>query len=533
MMRAHFSSLVVVAALSGLGCTAPSSDEQSDDLTWFWNKVPPSWDAQVTRPGDEAAASASRRACTYKRGAMPAATLGAELPVDKNIPIEHIIVLMQENRSFDSLLGHLNQYAGRDDVESAPEDASVPEDVSDPASPRHAWQHAPMECISDTNHEWAGSHLEYDDGRMDGFYQANHGFYEKGEVTVPASALDGERAMWWYDERDIPLYYQLASTFAIADHYHSSLLGETYPNRDYLYGATSRGVVTGSYVNVEGDSYPKKDVVIFDELTKRRVSWKIYAQDFKGVPGILPGVARLNAFFGPKKMTERLVMWGGIRIWGIADFKLDAKLGKLPQVAFVDATIFENVNGNDDHPPADIQNGQAFVSDVVHTVLKSPEWPSTALFITYDEHGGIYDHVAPPAACAPDDIAPNLAQDDDDPQYAANQDFPGGFDRLGVRVPFMVVSPYAKAGYVGHQTYDHTSITRFIEAKFKVPALTARDANALPPYDLFDFENPPFMTPPNILVPTVDQAKLDACRALFQSNAKYQTGSGLPKPAGK
>jgi phospholipase C len=410
---------------------------------------------------------------------MPAATLGAELPVDTDIPIQNVVILMQENRSFDSLLGHLNKYAGRTDIESAPDDTTVPENTSDPSSPRHAWQHAPMLCISDTNHEWSGTHVEWDNGAMDGFWQANNGFYEAGEVTVPNSftsaggttfsPLAGDRAMYWYDETDIPFYYQLASTFAIADHYFSSVLAETYPNRDYLYAATSKGVVTGNYVDTTGESFPGTDVVIFDELTKRHVSWKIYAQDLQGVPGIAPGVARLNAFFGPAKLTERLIEWGGIHIWGMAAFRLDAATGNLPQVAFVDGDVFENVNGDDDHPPSDIQTGQGFVSGVVQAVLASPQWPQSALFITYDEHGGIYDHVPPPQACPPDDIPPNLTQGADDPQYAANSSFPGSFDHLGVRVPLILVSPYAKQSYVGHEVYDHTSLTRFLEAKFKVP----------------------------------------------------------------
>ena len=524
-------AFAMIPALGGAACSL--SDGNASDganILGFGNKAPPEWDRQVTRPASEDVASAQRASCAFGRGSMPAETLGAELPVDNDIPIQNVVVLMQENRSFDSLLGHLAKYEGRDDIESAPEDTSVPENVDDPQSPRHPWVHAPMLCISDTNHEWAGSHLEYDNGKMDGFWQANQGFYEKGEVVVPDSALAGDRAMWWYDERDIPFYYQLASTFAIGDHYHSSLLGETFPNRDYLYGATSKGVVTGNYVDTSGESFPGTDVVIFDELTKRGVSWKIYAQDFEHVIGLAPGVARLNAFFGPDKMTERLIEWGGIHLWGMADFKFDAAHGRLPQVAFVDATIFENVKGNDDHPPSDIQNGQVFVSSVVHSVLASPQWSQTALFVVYDEHGGIYDHVPPPAACPPDGFAPDLTAHDDDPQYAANASFPGAFDHLGVRVPFMVVSPYAKASYVGHQVYDHTSITRFLEAKFKVPALTARDANALPPYDMFDFQNPPFMTPPDILTPTVDDARYQDCKNLFSSNDKYKTGSGLPTP---
>src|SRR5205814_10445377 len=138
---------------------------------------------------------------------MPAETHGASLPVDVDIPIKNIVVLMQENRSFDSYYGHLGKYAGRTDIESAPEGSVNPEQAGDATSPVHAWQHAKTLCISDTNHEWAGSHLEFDGAKMDGFFEANQGFFEKGQPKVAPELLSGERALWWYDERDIPFYY--------------------------------------------------------------------------------------------------------------------------------------------------------------------------------------------------------------------------------------------------------------------------------------------------------------------------------------
>ena len=139
--------------------------------------------------------------------------------------------------------------------------------------------------------------------------------------------------------------------------------------------------------------------------------------------------------------------------------------------------------------------------------MSSPQWPHTALFITHDEHGGLYDHFAPPAACAPDTIAPILVSGD------TTQ---GGFDSYGIRVVLIAVSPYAKKGYVGHRVYDHTSLTRFIEARFALPALTARDANAEPPTDLFDFAQPPaFLSPPDIATPNVDPAGLAYCIGTF------------------
>ena len=138
--------------------------------------------------------------------------------------------------------------------------------------------------------------------------------------------------------------------------------------------------------------------------------------------------------------------------------------------------------------------------------MKSPQWAHTALFITWDEHGGYYDHLPPPKACKPDAHAM---------MYEQGDTTGGEFDRLGIRVPLLVVSPYVKPGYVGHTTYDHTSILRFIQAKFKIPALTARDANADPLMDMFDFSAPKALSPAPLPPATVDQAQLDYCKATF------------------
>lgn len=191
----------------------------------------------------------------------------------------------------------------------------------------------------------------------------------------------------------------------------------------------------------------------------------------------------------------------------IPQYFADAAAGKLPQVAFVDPGMaLDGVAGNDEHPPALAQAGQKFTAEVIDALTRSPLWSRSALFLTYDEHGGLYDHVVPPKACPPDETSAVLEPGEPE----------GEFDELGVRVPMMVVSPYAKKHFVGHRTYDHTSIIRFIQARFRIPALTGRDANAEAPWEMFDFENPPHMTPPTIQIPTIDAAKLEACKTIFE-----------------
>ena len=154
---------------------------------------------------------------------------------------------------------------------------------------------------------------------------------------------------------------------------------------------------------------------------------------------------------------------------------------------------------------ANIATVSVFVAKVVDALTKSPNWSSSALFVTYDEHGGLFDHVPPPNACPPGDFTPVLQAGDP----------PGLFDRYGVRVPMMLVSPFAKKHFVAHDVYDHTSIVRFIEARFILPAITDRDANAEVPWEMFDFAGAPHATPPAVTLPDIQQAKIDACKPVW------------------
>lgn len=453
--------------------------------------TPCAWDQPVTRP-DDTTAQAQRTACAYTRGDMPAATLGPSTPIDTDIPIENIVVVVMENHSFDSYLGHLNQYANRTDIESADAGATNPGVDGGPVP----WVHAPHPCSLDTDHEWLGSHQEVDNGAMDGFVRTNQGWdQDAAGPNADAGLWNGARSMWWYDQTDLPFYYQLASTFALADHYHCALQGPTYPNRMYGLAATSFGEVTNVFPDISAYPFPSNDASVLDELEKRHVTWLAYSD---GPPGA-------GVVYG----TEGATRWGRTILGSFKQFQDDAASGNLPQVSFVDPDLSSETNGGagtDEHPPGDIQSGQLFVSQVVQAVMTSPQWAHTALFITHDENGGFYDHVLPPAACPPDDKAPLT----DAGQF-------GGFDALGMRVLLVAVSPYSKPGYVGHTVYDHTSVLRFIEAKFKIPALSARDANATPVTDLFDFTDPPaFLTPPPLATPTIDPTQLSWCESTFK-----------------
>jgi phospholipase C len=491
---------------------------------------PPAWDRPVTAPADAEAAD-KRLACAYKAGSLPAETQGKSHPSGAAIPVDHIVVLMQENRSFDHYFQKLPAY-GQPDVEVAPADYTNPGVDGMPVAPFHDGAY----CFVDTNHEWSGSHQQYHDGKMDGFLLSN----EQHGTAPPhplADSKSGVRALSYYDESDIPFYYWLASEFALADHYHCSLLGPTWPNRMYMYAAGSRGATDNGLVEfADRRGVCKKDAdcggaagscvfggckgscavdldcgldappgtcdvasggicapigrTIFDYLEARHLDWKVYSS---GTPGFAIVLSTWLKFHDTHQFT-------------IDDYYSDAKTGTLPAVAFVDAHIGQEAyNQDDEHPPATPQGGQRFVAQVIDALTRSPNWSSSALFLTYDEHGGLWDHVPPPPACPPDARVPTLHPGDP----------PGGFDRYGVRVPMMVVSPFARKHFVAHRVYDHTSLLRFIEARFLLPAITDRDANAEAPWEMFDFEGAPHATPPVITIPEIDQSKLDACAKVW------------------
>ena len=188
----------------------------------------------------------------------------------------------------------------------------------------------------------------------------------------------------------------------------------------------------------------------------------------------------------------------------LTDLAADLAAGDVVDVTYVEPAFYDSgvvYERNDEHPPTNPQKGQIWVAARIAEIMASDVWPRSAILFTYDEHGGFYDHVPPPQACKPDDIAPALRTGDE----------PGEFDRYGIRVPFVVVSPYARKGYVSHVVSDATSVLRFIETRFDLPALTRRDANASPLLDYFDFANPPFATPPKLRPARIDAKHFAEC----------------------
>jgi phospholipase C len=384
-----------------------------------------------------------RLACSFDVGATTAESLGADAP--SAAAVSHVIVVMLENRSFDHYLSDLPA--------ARVTDADVAEpDVSNPTD--HGTEERRFVpdtyCIGNhISHEWASAHLQLNNGQLNGFVAAS-----------------GKDAMAYYEQRDLPVLYGLASQFALSDRYFSSLLGPTWPNRMFLFAGTSCGYAEGSDTNpnITLKCGLKRDNIV-KQLQTHGQSYKFYDQS------------------GPASVAVGLGITGVPA--SIAQFVKDANDDALPAVSFVGAntgTLPSVLVGapNDDHPAANVLLGEQFIYDVVQTLVASPAWKSSVLFITYDEHGGFYDHVRPPRACPP---TPGEVL----------QDHP--FDQYGFRVPFIVVSPFARRRFVSHADADHTSIVRFIQHWQHLPALTGRDANAWPLLDMFDFEHPDLTSP--------------------------------------
>lgn len=365
--------------------------------------------------------------------------------------IEHLVVLMMENHSFDNYLGMLGRGDGFRIRHGLPTDANRDENGDLVRT-----FHMPSACQLDTtpSQAWNASHVSLNHGRNNGFVRAS-----------------GPVAMGYWSGDDIPFYYSLARTFPLADRWFGSCLAQTYPNRRFLLAGTAAGIIASSGEALNAPPPPNGNIM--ERLDAHGISWRNYYND-------LPGIAVLL-----KYATAHLD-----KTSPIDQFFTDSAAGTLPFLSFVDPSF---LSGGSEENPDNIQVGEAFAASIINAVMSGPGWSRTVLIWFYDEHGGYYDHVPPPRAIRPDDIPPDIT---------VPPDLPGGYNRYGFRVPAVVVSPYARANYVSHKVRDHTAILKLIETKWNLPALTYRDANADDLLDCLDFRRPPaFLEPPTLAAP--------------------------------
>ena len=360
--------------------------------------------------------------------------------------IRHVIVLMLENRSFDHMLGWMQapDYpiegpAGYDNPYTpctvAPKvEASKHQTIALPRDPGHQWEQVNVQLFSNR------------EGLPPGNCEPNRGFLasylERGVPVVNAPVI-----MHGFEPGpagSIPALTGLARTYAICDHWYSSVPGPTWPNRFFVHAASSKGQITNNFLT----TYDMPS--IFESLGAAGRSWKVYWHDF-------PLTTLLQRISGPD-FPDNWASFG--------DFKRDAASGQLPNYAFIEPKYTPLFGpANDQHPPADVGAGDQLIDEVYHAIRTSPQWLESLLVVVHDEHGGLFDHVTPPSDAYP----PNDGHTD--------QHF--DFTRLGLRVPAVLISPFIPERTIVHTRLEHASVPATLKVLFGLSDfLTDRDRHA-------------------------------------------------------
>jgi phospholipase C len=358
-------------------------------------------------------------------------------------PIKHFVFLMQENHSFDNYFG------------TRPGVDGIPRGVCMPITPGRSKPcvkpfHIGDRGVSDLEHTEAAFRAQYNNGKMDGFV---YGASRRGQ--------DGDLTMGYYDDRDLPFYWNIADEYVIFDRFFSSASSGSVRNHMYR--------VAGHPGALKGESIPSDGwgniPTIFDRLEQAGVSWKFYVQNYdptitfrnrapgdadRGAQAIWVPLLSYARYVDDPKLSRHIV--------DLDEYYTDLANGTLPAVAYIAPS------GASEHPPGNIQSGQTFVRSLLVALMRSKHWSHSAFLWSYDDWGGWYDHVKPPRV--------------DEYGY-------------GFRVPALLVSAYAKRGHVDSTTLDFTSPLKFIQHNWNLPPLASRDARANNFLSAFDFSNPP------------------------------------------
>jgi phospholipase C len=366
--------------------------------------------------------------------------------------IEHVVILMQENRSFDHYFGTLSGVRGYGDPMAGIllDGKSV---FYQPDSGNHDGYVLPFRLdtkktdaqrLHDLSHEWSALHASWNRGRIDGFVSAHR----------ETNGANGPLTMGYYTREDLPFYYALADGFTILDGYHASVMGPTYPNRYYWLTATNdpNGGHGGPAINnrmahFTWETYPER-------LQRKGVSWRVYHDPAE--PGYPVGLHVLMNFAQYQTAAANTDLYEyAVKARGFHAMLDDFRRGDIPQVSWI-IPPYDMCEHPDMLPAA----GEDYIRQIVLALSSNPAtWAKTAFIIVYDENDGLFDHVPPPIP----------------PLHEPDEWIDGNPIGLGFRVPALIVSPFARGGYVCGKTYDHTSTLRFLETRFgvEVPNLTA------------------------------------------------------------
>jgi len=364
-------------------------------------------------------------------------------------PIQHLMVLLQENHTFDNYFG---TYPGADGL---PAGTQMPVDPTNPAAGFVTPWHIGNATITDLSHSAPTYHDQYDKGKMDAFVSA-----------LNARNQNGKQTMGYYDGTDIPYYWNLADNYVLFDQFFSSAQDGSFANHMYWVAAIPPIAPKGQNLNDVLANVP----TIFDSLQAAGVSWKFYVENYN------PTITYRDQASSGNKSSQ--VVWVPLlnfdrfiddptlsnHIVDLKQYFLDLNNGTLPAVSYIVPS------GASEHPPSNLMSGQRFVKSIIQELMRSTSWDSSAFMLAYDDWGGWYDHVMPIQV--------------DDFGY-------------GPRVPVILVSPYAKSGYIDHTVLDFTSMLKFIEQNWNIAPLAGRDTNANNFLSAFDFNQSPRL--PNFL----------------------------------
>jgi phospholipase C len=363
--------------------------------------------------------------------------------------ILHVVVLMLENRSFDCMFGMLRaKVTGIDGLRG--DESNIWHNGTD-RSEIKVWNDPALTSASatvpDPDPGELYSDIQVQISGLDGTVPMG-GFVDNYMGQPPADRpYDPKSVMHYFTPDQVPVLSQLAAAFGVSDRWFASAPCQTWPNRFFAHTGTAAG-----YVNNDPPHFPYMMPTVFGRLAEKHCTWRVYFHD-------VPQAATLATLWDDVPTHFRF----------FNAFTADAAAGRLPTYSFIEPRYFTDkvlrLIPNDMHPPHNIAYGEQLVAQVYNAVRSGPRWQQTLLIITYDEHGGCYDHVVPPAAVPPDDSVANAP-----------------FNRYGVRVPAVIVSPYVPPGSIirptGTTPFDHTSIAATLRALYGIRPLTARDTAA-------------------------------------------------------
>ncbi|SCL34999.1 phospholipase C [Micromonospora pallida] len=360
-------------------------------------------------------------------------------------PIRHLVYLMQENHTFD------NYFGTRPGVDGIPEGVCMPVKRGQPepcVEPFHIGDRGAI----DLDHSAEAFRTQYHGGKMDGFVEG-----------VSKQGKDGTMAMAYYDDRDLPYYWNVADEYVVFDRFFSS--SNSGSIRNHMFRVTGGPGAYGDAETIPPTGWGEIPT-IFDRLEAAGISWKFYVQNYDPTITFRTRTAEEEIDRGAQVIWVPLLAYARYiddpklfsRIVDLDEYYEDAAKGELPAVAFVAPA------GNSEHPPGNIRAGQTLVRSLLTQLMRSPAWDSSAFFWSYDDWGGWYDHVTPPQV-----------------------------DRYGYgfRVPALLVSPYARRGHVDSTTLDFASVLKFIQVNWGLAPLAERDRKAANFLGAFDFAAPP------------------------------------------